>query len=222
MLFLLTGASFISGRHSGQIPVVAPEPGPIRVKPENPGGMKIDATASDVFLGSSDTAHARLAPVAEAPDPMALKAAEAASMPTVPVHRVAPASAAASPAARTAEVASAMPPKDGTAEAAGTVPAPLRAVAGEARTEAKARVDPRTAVQLAALGSESEARAESERLRGRFHALLDGRPLTVSRAEFRGRAWWRVRTGGFADAAQAHAFCDHLHARGGGCSVVAP
>ena len=41
---------------------------PIRVKPENPGGMKIDGAENDVFSGGSDTSNAKLAAAAENPD----------------------------------------------------------------------------------------------------------------------------------------------------------
>jgi hypothetical protein len=230
VLVALVGASFISGHHSGQIPVVAADPAPIRVKPAHPGGLKIDATANDVFAEGSDIAGARLAPAAEAPDPTALKAVEASAM---PAHPAAPAPASAARTLDSAPVRPGEPAAAGLAAAGVGRPAltarpaagDTRAAdtrAGDTRAGAKTAGDPRIIVQLAALGTEAEAKAEWERLRGKFHELLDGRTLIVSRTVFRGRTWWRVRTSGFADAAQAHAFCDHLHAKGGGCSVVAP
>lgn len=75
-------------------------------------------------------------------------------------------------------------------------------------------------VQLAAVDSDAAAKEEWERLRGRYHDLLEGRQLAISRAEWNGHTYWRVRTSGFADVTQARAFCDRIHAKGGGCSIV--
>ncbi|MDR3531059.1 MAG: hypothetical protein P4L90_10970, partial [Rhodopila sp.] len=83
VLVLLIGASALIGRHSGEVPVVAADTRPIKVKPENPGGMKIDAAENDVFSGGSDTSNAKLAPAPENPDTRALRSAEA-SPPPVP------------------------------------------------------------------------------------------------------------------------------------------
>ena len=73
VLVVLIGASALIGHHSTGIPVVAPDPGPVRVKPANPGGMKIDGAENDVFSGGDDTAGAKLAPAAESPDTKALR-----------------------------------------------------------------------------------------------------------------------------------------------------
>jgi hypothetical protein len=45
------------------------------------------------------------------------------------------------------------------------------------------------------------------------------RPVVV-RAEHDGQVIWRLRTGGFGDAGQASAFCEHVRAKGGGCAVA--
>ena len=75
-------------------------------------------------------------------------------------------------------------------------------------------------VQLAAVESEDGAKAEWKRLEHRYHDLLDGRTPTFTRTEHAGKTYWRVRTGGFADTAQAVQFCERVKAKGGGCSVA--
>jgi hypothetical protein len=75
-------------------------------------------------------------------------------------------------------------------------------------------------VQLAALTSEDAARKEWQLLAKRMPELLTGRQPVFSRFDRDGHVFWRVRTTGFADPAQAHAFCDHVRAKGGGCSVA--
>jgi hypothetical protein len=75
-------------------------------------------------------------------------------------------------------------------------------------------------VQLAALPTEDAARSEWQHLAKRMPDLLNGRQPSISRTERSGHVFWRVRTSGFADVAQARAFCDHVRAKGGGCSVA--
>jgi hypothetical protein len=73
VLVVLIGISMFSGRHSGEVPVVTADGRPIREKPANPGGMKVDGADNDVFSGGADTGNARLAAAPEAPNAQALR-----------------------------------------------------------------------------------------------------------------------------------------------------
>jgi hypothetical protein len=75
-------------------------------------------------------------------------------------------------------------------------------------------------VQLAALTTESSAREEWQLLTHRMPDLLNGRQPSFSRIERDGHVFWRVRTSGFADLAQAKAFCEHVRAKGAACTVA--
>jgi hypothetical protein len=75
-------------------------------------------------------------------------------------------------------------------------------------------------VQLAALGSEEAARTEWQRLERKLPTMLDGRKPDVSKIEHDGKTFWRLRTGGFASAAEATSFCDKAKAKGVGCAVA--
>ena len=75
-------------------------------------------------------------------------------------------------------------------------------------------------VQLTAVNSEDAAKSEWQRLSKRLPDLLGQRKPAFSKTEHDGKAMWRVRTGGFADVAQATAFCDKVRAKGAGCSVA--
>ena len=74
ILSTLIATSAIIGHRRTDIPVIAADPRPIRIKPDNPGGMKIDGADNDLFSGAADTRTARLAATAESPDAGALTA----------------------------------------------------------------------------------------------------------------------------------------------------
>ena len=75
-------------------------------------------------------------------------------------------------------------------------------------------------VQLAAVGSEQAAQAEWQRLSKKYPELLASRHLAMSHVDRDGKTFWRVRTGGFADAASATSFCTQIKAKGAACSVA--
>jgi len=75
-------------------------------------------------------------------------------------------------------------------------------------------------IQLAALSSEDAAKSEWQLLLKRMPDLLGGRQPSFAKTERDGRTYWRVRTGGFGDVAQARAFCDKVRAKGGGCTIA--
>lgn len=250
----LAGIASFTGHHHGGVPVIAADPYPYRMKPADPGGLQIDAGESDVFSGDTDTADAKLAPTAEAPDPNAFRSAEqslAAAAPTVAPAAspsIPPATAAAQPAsqpqaepsARTAvaseqathpaPAAQARPATKPAAEVrTSPQPAPARATVLAAKpapaapaaraADRAAETAHKTMIQLAAVGSEDAAKAEWQRLLQRYPELARHQPA-FSRTEHDGKTFWRVRAAGFADIAQARAFCEQVRGKGGGCSVA--
>ena len=210
VLVVLIGASTLIGHHSGGVPVVSADPSPIRVKPANPGGMKIDGAENDVFSGGDDTAGAKLAPAAEAPDTNALRTAAAVPSPVVAPPTSTDVMPPPPPSAQPAAIAAVAKPPS-------VVPAKPQMAAAEAHPPVSGHS---TMVQLAALGSEEAAREEWEKLSKRMPDLLNGRHPAFSRTEHDGHTLWRIRTSGFADVAQARIFCDRVRQKGGGCSVA--
>lgn len=203
-LLAVIGVWTVNGHRTGEggsVPVIEAPPGPMRVKPANPGGMQL-APGDEIFApgAGGDNASDKLAPPPETPDPQALRP------PPKPVP--APAATTVPPAPPTALPAHAPPP---------TVAAATPAV----KPALPPAID-RTAVQLAALPTEEAAKQQWALLQHRLPALLHGRDLAITKVEVEGRLWWRVRTGGFADPASARGFCDQVHAKGGACDVVRP
>jgi hypothetical protein len=193
----------VMGHRSTSIPVIEADSRPIRVKPENAGGMRIAGSNEDIMSGGSDTNGGKLAPPPEAPAPQALLSPPPASPPPA----VAATPAAAPPAAA---VAPAVPKPAAPAEKRAAAPAPDRAA-----PPTKAPL-----VQLAAVGSEEAAHSEWQRLEKHWPDLFGHRQPAFSKTDHGGRALWRVRTGGFSDVAQATAFCERVRAKGAGCSIA--
>jgi hypothetical protein len=199
-LLLLFGAWSLAGSHRGGVPVIQAASGPVRTKPENPGGMQVAGQNESILDGDAQPdSKAALAPPPEAPAPQALKA-----------EAQAPASPVAAPPV--AHVATPAPPVGAPMLAA----APVKA---EPKRVAKAALHG-PQVQLAALTTEQAARVEWERLTKKMPAVFDGRRPAVMKIEHDGKTFWRLRTGGFADAAQAESFCAEVKAKGAGCEVA--
>lgn len=212
-----------TGHPAAGVPTIAADSRPTRIKPENPGGMTAIGVGEQPAAtrdGAGD-----LAPAAEQPDPQALLAQRRA---------------AAAPALAPATVATTPAPTAGAAAPVPTsvpTPVPTRAPATAARpaapaatmsaapaaapgSDVAARRPAGPMVQLAAVTTEAGATIEWQRLSHKLPDLLGGRKPLVERTEQNGRAFWRLRTGGFADMADATEFCKRVRAKGLGCSLA--
>ncbi len=190
------------------IPVIEADSRPIRVRPDNPGGMQV-AGAEEAIMGGEGNGRAdAMAPPPEVPQPQVLRAQiEAARQPAPAPPPAQPVSLAAPPAPPPPAISAA--PEQRPAAA----PPPPRAT--PARPVAAG-----LAVQLAALDSEAAAMAEWQRLAKKMPELLSSHQPAVLRLDRDGKTFFRLRTGGFSDAAQAASFCTQVKAKGGGCSVA--
>jgi hypothetical protein len=210
-LLVVLGLSLVGGHHRGAIPVIEAEAGPVRVKPDNPGGMSI-AGSEDEVLSSDDSG--KLAPAAEAPALQALREQEQAETSHAAVASpTAPAPVAAAPAPVAAPAAA-------TPVAAPPVPAAHPAVLAAAHP-AEVRPAHGTDVQLGAVDSEAAAQQEWARLSRKAPELLGSRRPAFSPAERGGQTFWRLRTGGFASVAEATTFCERARAKHLPCDIAA-
>ena len=207
-LLVIVGGWTVMGHRSSAVPVIQADGRPIRVKPENPGGMQIAGSNEDM-AGGADTNGGKLAPPPEAPAPQAMLAPP----PPSPAAVAAPTPA---PGPATSAQAAAKPTAPPASPAAS--PADKRAVAPASDRAAPAGKG--ALVQLAAVTSEEAARSEWQRLEKRMPDLFGHRQPAFSKTERSGHALWRVRTGGFSDVAQATAFCERVHAKGASCSIA--
>ena len=219
------GGWALLGHRTGPVPVIEADTRPVRVKPDNAGGMQV-AGADEQVMGGQAGGVQGMAPAAEAPAPQALRAqmqgpaaggAGAAVAPLVPAGGVSPLPDTArvvgrgnAPAPRPGAAAGA--PVPGTAAAGSVAPASAAAGGGPVGT---------TLVQLAAVDTEQAAQAEWQRLAKRMPDALGDRRLVLQRADRDGKPVWRVRTGGFADVADATAFCARVRAKRAACTIAA-
>jgi hypothetical protein len=207
-----------TGHRNAPVPVVQADSRPIRVKPENPGGLQVSGTNDEILSGDAGPASSRMAPPAETPAPNVLRERQEEQPPAQMVGLAAPSppvadSAVAGRVVETHSPISALPEKRPAAAQPAAPPSPRAAPkqAGSGKG---------TLVQFAALGSEDAARAEWAHLNKRIPDLLGGRQPSFSRTERDGKVFWRVRTGGFADMAQATSFCERARAKGAACSIA--
>jgi cell division septation protein DedD len=179
------------------------------VRPDDPGGLRVPNQDELIFernRGPATPGSARLAPEPEAPRLDALRA-QVAQPPPEPIVLPQAAPAPAAPVARDGAPPTAAPAPAAQAPAPAARPAP--APGGAVR------------VQLGALTSEESARGEWDRLARRHGDLLGAFRPQVLRVEREGQATlFRLRTGGFADAAAAGAFCEQARARNIPCVVI--
>ncbi len=223
---LVWGFSRGSSRNA---PLIEADARPIKVRPDNPGGLRVpnqDELIFDRNRGARPATQGGLAPEAEKPrvdqlrqqlaERAAQEAARSAPPPAAPAQ---PATPQAAPRSAPQAAAPAMPAPPATTSAltAPSLPAPVPATAERFAPVANGRAQ----VQLGALPSEAAARGEWDRLQKRVPELLSNRRVTLAPLDREGQStMFRIRTGGFADAATARAFCEEMKTRSIPCMVI--
>ncbi|MFW7266873.1 SPOR domain-containing protein [Gluconacetobacter sp. Hr-1-5] len=243
LLVIGIGGWALLGHQQTGIPVLGPPPGPVRVRPVDPGGMQVlgaEAPSGD------DGAVARLAPGPEQPrpdrlaqqygQPPAPSAADATAAATPPAAASAPApasppvadaplpvpAAGPAPVAAVPAPAAAPPPRTTTLAAEPAAPMPPAANAAPAATPAAPApvAGGRYGVQLAALDSQQAAEKEWARLTQHYPDLFGSHTPVIERTERNGAVFFRLRTRGFASIAQATSFCEHVRLNGLACTLA--
>ena len=235
---------------SNSVPTIEADTKPLRVKPEDPGGLRVANQGERIFetqnqpqrrgAAPSPPAQPQVAPEFERPDLNGLRQATVAARQAAqaqaqqsqiqqsPPPQAQPAQTSPEASAESPQPDLAPVPAGPRAAAPASVAPPVteapRAAPATARTaEPAPRANEGSAVvQLGALGSEEAARAEWNRLKGRLGDLLADRRPQVIRFEREGQpTMWRLRTGGFRDHEAARAFCDAAKSKGApACAAI--
>lgn len=172
--------------------------GDYKVKPDEPGGMKVEGTGDSVFATSegNSQAGARL---------------DMNKVPEAPVaNRPAPSATATAKAEASGRVVANVPASSGRLEARAPArtAAPMRAAAGNGGS----------LVQIGSFPNEAEANAAWKRLSKRF-AYLAPLGTAIQQAEVNGRTVHRLRVNA-GSAEQANELCAKLKMAGEGCFVA--
>jgi len=214
-LVVLVGLWSMIGGSSTGVPVVPPPPGAMRAKPANPGGMQVMGANEPILDGGNANGPPTLAPPPETPDLQALQNPPPGQPAVVTEDggSTPPAGAATAPPAVAANGLPLPPPSPPPIRLASlsTAPLPPAGIGTGTATE----------VQFAALSSKEGALGEWQLLQASLPGLLDGRQPLVSKVEVDGHVFWRLRTGGFANIAEATSFCAAVRAKGKACDIAA-
>jgi cell division septation protein DedD len=187
---------------AGAIPLIRADADPIKVKPDDPGGMEILNRDRFVFNPTGNMPVERLLPPPETPLPRPTPA-NAAPQSIAPATVAVPSQPQpAAPAA--APVASAPSPQTAA------VPAPGNGVKGYR-------------LQIGAVKTPEIAKQELDRIKRQNGDLVGSLPLSVDRADLGERGvFYRLHVGPIADVAQAERLCAQLRQRGVGCILAKP
>jgi hypothetical protein len=211
---LVWGFSRGSSRNA---PLIEADARPIKIRPDNPGGLRVpnqDELIFDRNRGARPAAQGGLAPEAEGPrvDQLRAQLAERAAQEAAR-NAPPPSPAPAQPAAPATPSA----PATASALNAPSMPAPVPATAERFAPVANGRAQ----VQLGSLPSEAAARGEWDRLQKRVPEFLGNRRVSLAPFDREGQTTlYRIRTGGFSDAATARAFCEEMKTKSIPCMVV--
>lgn len=233
----------------GKLPILLPDPAPIKLRPEDPGGMEVPHRNTTVYDQLSDVDPDADVVLQELPDmprtpdvmPTAPKSSDVvASNDGDAVEgdgdvKVDPAAESpADDAADAAETSSGMAAPE--IKAPDTMSDAEKAIAA---VDARAKETPQAAsptkpqekttatgdfrIQLASLREEDKASAEWKRLSSKNKDLLGNLQMFVQRTEIEGKGvYYRLQAGPVADASAAEKLCGDLKQRKVGCLIVRP
>lgn len=202
----------------GEVPYVAAEAGPEKVRPEREGGLDVpnqDIRVYNELSGGSAPAQPEvLLPPPENPvAPPAPAAAESAAAEPVPAPEVADIPVVPAPELT-------MEPAAGSDATAPAAEEPASAASSEPTQTAVTTGAFR--IQLAAVKDSAAAKAAWKKLTKTHPDVLGGLKLNLVKVERADGALYRIQGGMFADRAAAESACGKLKQKNQDCLVIAP
>jgi cell division septation protein DedD len=219
---------------NSDVPLLHADGDPVKVKPDNPGGMEIPnhdrSYVYDQRTGAQPAEH--LMPLPEAPLPRPTPSAQAAPVaPATPppssTGQLSGGLPPVAPAAAAAEPAPAAPPAEPAAPEAtgGVVSSP--AVAAPVHPPQTASLPPGSGkgyrLQIAAVKTSEAAKEEWDRIRRQNGDLLGALGFISERVDLGDRGiFYRIQAGPIADPQEGERICTLLRQRNVGCILVKP
>ncbi len=228
----------------GKLPILLPDPSPIKIRPEDPGGMEVPHRNTTVYDQLSDVDPDANVVLQELPD-MPRAPEVAPTKKATPVVEEPTAELAESEMVDEAETvaeAENAPVDESAAVKAPEIATPALTDAQKALVAAEQRTAetktakpsaPQTSsaavstgdfrIQLASVREESGASAEWKRLSSKNKDLLGSLQMLVQRTELEDKGvYYRLQAGPLADATAAEKLCADLKQRNVGCLIVRP
>jgi hypothetical protein len=194
------------GAVGGEVPLIRADQRPIKIKPDNPGGMEIPDRDRLIYTQKRAGVE-HLLPPPEKPMPRPTASAVAAAQPAAPSASAAAGSAAA---AVTAPVSPPAKPQQSAAKSPGSTASVVPAKPSS-KTEG-------SRIQLGSVRSEEGARQEWDRIKRSNPDLLSGLSASPVRADLGERGvFYRILTAPIGDAER---ICHELNRRNVGCIVA--
>ncbi|MFT3808503.1 MAG: SPOR domain-containing protein [Micropepsaceae bacterium] len=218
----------------GTPPVITAEAGPIKVQPENPGGVEVpdqDKLIYERIAGASpEPTEGGLAAPPEVPQdiPAAAPEIEAGSVPLETPGDV----EAGDTTLMAADVANAEPSAEQVAaekaakQQAAAITSQIEEIdpgAADAAAATAAATTGAFVVQIGAFKEDAEAAGQWQAFKKKNADLTGALKPDIKRVDLGGKGvWYRLRVGPFETKQNAVAFCEVLRTRGGQCNVTAP
>jgi sporulation related protein len=196
---------------AGEVPLIRADDKPMKVKPDQPGGMPVpDQNVSVYEPKAGPTPVEKFVPPPEQPMPRPAPAQAAA--PSSPAGAPTPAAPAATP----------VPQQQAAATPAPKAPKPAPAKETPAAAPAKNAVPSGPVrLQLASLRTPEAAKEEWSRLKREHPELLGNLTAVAVKADLGDKGvWYRVQTQVFDNAAAAERVCADLKKQNVGCSLA--
>lgn len=211
----------------GSVPLIRADQRPLKVKPDQPGGMDVPDRDKLIFNEKAGGPPVeKLLPAPEKPEPLPAPAAkQAMAAPPIPAPPVvmpaAPTAIETAPAGKPSSEPPAQSPAQSKPAAKPTAAKPEPAAKTATAAPASAATSGGIRVQLGSLRSPEAARDEWQRLKRLHSDLLGGLTAIAVRAEVPDKGtYYRVEAGPLADAAAASHLCGELKKRNLGCTIV--
>jgi hypothetical protein len=188
------------------VPLIRADERPIKVKPENPGGMEVPDRDKLIYTQKRPTVEHLLPPPEKPmPRPTAPSGAAPSGSPQPPLMTAAAGASNPGPQPQLQQPAGKLPAKAGSAPATAAKPAAAQQTGG-------------ARIQLASVRSEEAARQEWDRIRRANPDLLGSASANFVRADLGDKGvFYRLQTAPIADAERV---CGELKRRNIGCIIA--